>query len=118
MKSCNAKRRGLRTRTARKSIGLIGKKKHFTLAAHFFGHFFDVVLHDYNIKLRSYTSYVGNVVCAHQKLAAYVSVRFFFFLSVPLIFTLLVARISHLLTANSHVLLPTKFVSFVFYLTL
>ena len=83
-----------------------------TLAAHFFGHFFDVVLHDYNMKLRSYTSYVGNVVCAHQKLVAYVSVRFFF-LSVPLIFTLLVARISHLLTANFHVLLSTKFASFV-----
>ena len=79
MKSCNAKRRGLRTRTAIKSIGLIGKKKkYFTLAAHVFGHFFDAVLHDYNMKLRSYTSCVGNVVCAHQKPAAYVSVRFFF----------------------------------------
>ena len=64
------------------------------------------------MKLRSYTSYVGNVVCAHQKLVAYVSVRFFF-PSVPLIFTLLVARISHLLTANFHVLLSTKFASFV-----
>lgn len=38
-----------------------------------------VVLHDYIMKLRSYTSYVGNVVYAHQKLVAYVSVRFFFF---------------------------------------
>ena len=67
------------------------------------------------MKLRSYSLYVGNVVCAHQKLVAYVSVRvFFFFLLVSLIFTLLmVARISHLLTANFHVLLPTKFASFV-----
>ena len=53
--------------------------RYFTLAAHFLGHFFDVVLHDYIMKLRSYTSYVGNVVYAHQKLVAYVSVRFFFF---------------------------------------
>ena len=88
------------------------KNIYFTLAEHFFGHFFDVVLDDYNMKLRSYPSYVGNVVCAHQKLVAYVSVCFFF-LSVPLIFTLLVARISHLLTANFYVLLPTKFASFV-----
>ena len=66
------------------------------------------------MKLRSYSLYVGNVVCAHQKLVAYVSVRVFFFLLVSLIFTLLmVARISHLLTANFHVLLPTKFASFV-----
>ena len=67
------------------------------------------------MKLRSYTSYVGNVVCAHQKLLAYVSVGFFFFFSAAhLIFTSLVARISHLLTPNCHVLLPTKFASFVF----
>ena len=31
------------------------------------------------MKLRSYSLYVGNVVCAHQKLVAYVSVRVFFF---------------------------------------
>ena len=41
-------------------------------------------------------------------------VRFYF--SLPLIFTLLAASISHFLTAalNFHVFLPTKFVSFVF----
>ena len=39
-----------------------------------------------------------------------------FYFSLPLIFTLLAANISHCLTAalNFHVLLPTKFVSFVF----
>ena len=39
-----------------------------------------------------------------------------FYFSLPLIFTLLAARISHCLTAalNFHVFLPTKFVSFVF----
>ena len=43
-----------------------------------------------------------------------VHVRFYF--SLPLIFTLLAASISHCLTAalNFHVFLPTKFVSFVF----
>ena len=34
-------------------------------------------LHDYNLKLPSYTSYVRNVVCAHQSFVASVSVRFF-----------------------------------------
>ena len=43
-----------------------------------------------------------------------VHVRFYF--SLPLIFTLLAASISHFLIAalNFHVFLPTKFVSFVF----
>ena len=43
-----------------------------------------------------------------------VHVRFSF--SLPLIFTLLAASISHFITAalNVHVFLPTKFVSFVF----
>jgi len=52
-----------------KSKGLISKKKKKTLHLQhtFFVHFLDVVLHHYNVKLPSYTSYVGNVVCAHQK---------------------------------------------------
>ena len=41
-------------------------------------HFFDVVLHDYNVKRPSYTSDVGNVVCVHQKyFFACVPVRIF-----------------------------------------
>ena len=49
-----------------------------------------------------------------QYFVSCVHVRFYF--SLPLIFTLLAASISHFLTAalNSHVFLPTKFVSFVF----
>ena len=33
------------------TIGLISKKSNFACAAHFFLHFFAVVLHDYNVKL-------------------------------------------------------------------
>ena len=73
-------------------------------------YFFDVVLHDYNVKLPSYTSFVGDVVCAHQSFVACVPVRFCF--SLPLILTLLMASISHFLTANFHVFPPTKIVSF------
>ena len=49
-----------------------------------------------------------------QYFVSCVHVRFYF--SLPLIFTLLAASISHFLTAalNFHVFLPTKFVSFVF----
>ena len=49
-----------------------------------------------------------------QYFVSCVHVRFYF--SLPLIFTLLAASISHCLTAalNFHVFLPTKFVSFVF----
>ena len=39
------------------TIGLISKKNNFARAAHFFVHFFAVVLHDYNVKLPE-TSYV------------------------------------------------------------
>ena len=47
-----------------------------------------------------------------QYFVSCVHVRFYF--SLPLIFTLLTASISHFLTAalNVHVFLPTKFVSF------
>ena len=33
------------------TIGLITKKSNFRRAAHFFVHFFAVILHDYNVKL-------------------------------------------------------------------
>ena len=80
-------------------------------------HFFDVVLHDYNVKRPSYSSYVGNVVYALQNFFLLVFL-FAFFYSLLLIFNLLTANISHFLTANFRVFLPTKFVFFVFYLTL
>ena len=56
--------------------------------------------------------YRGNVLTHY--FFSWVHVRFYF--SLPLIFTLLAASISHCLTAalNYHVFLPTKFVSFVF----
>ena len=46
----------------------------------FFVHFFDVVLHGYDVKLPSYTSYEGNVVhvCAHQKFCCLCSCSLFF----------------------------------------
>ena len=58
------------------------RKNNFTRVAHFFSYtlfsrFFCFFLHDYNVKLPSYTSYVRNVVCAHQSFVASVSVRFF-----------------------------------------
>ena len=59
--------------------------------------------------------YGGIVLCAStQYFVSCVHVRSYF--SLPLIFTLLAASISHFLTAalNFNVFLPTKFVSFVF----
>ena len=82
----------------------------------FFVNFFDVVLHDNNVKRASYTSYVGSVVCAHQKLCSLCSCSLLY--SLPLIFNLVAASISHFYTGNFHVFLPTTFVFFVFYLTL
>ena len=50
------------TRTAEKAIGLISEKiDNFARAAHFFVHFFAVVLHDY---VPTCTFYGGNFVCA------------------------------------------------------
>ena len=72
---------------SKKSVGLkLAKKKqlctwgtllqlHVILPVFFVFCFF--FLHDYNVKLPSYTSYVSNVVCAHQSFVASVSVRFF-----------------------------------------
>ena len=94
-------------------VGLISKKvNNLACAAHFFVHFFDVVSHNYNMEIPSYASYmyVANVVCAHQKFCCLCSCSFLFFLL--LIFTLVAASISLSVTANFHVFLPTKFVSF------
>ena len=41
-------------------------KKSFTSAARFLVHVFDVVLQHDNVRRLSYTSYIGNVVCAHH----------------------------------------------------
>ena len=85
-------------------VGLISKKEsNLACAAHFFLHFFDIVSHNYNVKIPSYTSYmcVGNVVCAHQKLCCLCSCSLFF--PLLLIFTLVAASISLFVTANFHV---------------
>ena len=58
--------------------------------------------------------YGAIVLCAHQKFWCLSSCSLLFF-SLPLIFTLLAASISHLSDRRYfHVFLPTKFVSFVF----
>ena len=51
MKSCNAKRRRQRRRTVNYNSRSNQQKSNFARAAHFFVHFFAVVLHDYNVKL-------------------------------------------------------------------
>ena len=82
----------LRRKTVKTTIGLISKSN-FARAAHFFVHFFAVFfLHNYNVKLLSYTFYGWNVVS--------VPVHFF---SLPHIFTLLWWPLQ-----NFHVVLPTK----------
>ena len=92
-----------RRKTVKTTVGRISKSK-FARAAHFFGHFFAVVLHDYNVKLPktySYTLYGGNVE----------RVPFHFF-SLPLIFTLHWWPLAFLILSpqlqNFHVVLPTK----------
>ena len=78
-----------------KAVGQISKKKNnnnFAHAAQILVHFFAVVLHDHNVKLGQklprYTFYGGNVVCVPVDL-----------FSLPLLFTLVAASISHFLTA-------------------
>ena len=46
-----------------KTVGLISKKTALHLQHNFFLHFFAVVLHQFNMKLPSYTFYGGEVVC-------------------------------------------------------
>ena len=65
--------------------------------------FIAVVLYDYNVKRPSYTFYGGNVVCVP------VHVFFFFFLTLPLIFTLVAATLSLFFTT------AIKFLMFFFY---
>ena len=49
--SCNAKLRRQRRRTVKNNNRSTQQKSNFARAAHFFVHFFAVVLHDYNVKL-------------------------------------------------------------------
>ena len=76
--------------------GLISKKITMKGQHTFFGHFFVVALHDYNVKLSGYTFYERNVVCSHKKFCCLCSCSLSF--SLPLIFTILAANISHFFT--------------------
>ena len=86
---CNASERW------RTTIGLISKKSNFARAAHFFVHFFAVVLYDYNVQLPEtsdirYTFYGGNVVRV---------LVHFFFTDAHFHLALVAASISHFVTA-------------------
>ena len=111
MKSCNAKRRRRRQRQWEQH-----KNQYLYLAAHFFSYFFlDVGLHGYDVN-----SLVTHLM--EEMLYMYVHTNSFVacvpvgFFSLLLIFTFLAISISHFLTANFHVFLPTKFASFVFFI--
>ena len=73
------------------TIGLISKRATLHVQHTFFVHFFAVVLHDYNVKL-SETSWLR-----FMEEMSYVFL--FIFFSLPLIFTLVTARISYIPTA-------------------
>ena len=88
----------------------------FARAAHFFLHFFVVVLHDYSVKLSSYTFHGGNVSCSHKKFCFLCSCSLFF--SLPLIFTILAAKIYHFHFQIWLSLLRLGFVVVVFFLFL
>ena len=94
-----------------------GKKKKFARAARFF--VFSSTLFcttKTSSVLGTHYFYGEIVVCACLPNIFFCCLHVRFYFSLPLIFTLLAASISHFLTAalNSHVFLPTKFVSFVF----
>ena len=124
---------------ASRSIDLISKKKKKQIArvAHFFSnqqknksaraarflYFFAVFCTTTTLlyRTKSYRQTSQLHIIFMEELS-YVLTQYFvscvlrFYFSLPLIFTLLAASISHCLTAalNFHVFLPTKFVSFVF----
>ena len=85
------------------TVGLISKKSNFARVAHFFVHFFAVVLHDYNFQKRfSYAFLGGNVVLV---------LVHFFFTDAHFHLALVAAIISHFSPPplqNFHAVLPTK----------
>ena len=106
------------TRTAEKAIGLIRKKKRYlcpssTLFCTFY--FFAVFLPDYVLTCTFYSFYGGNSVCAELFLTCsrlFLSLllfSFLFFFSLPLIITLVAAYFLTAPRENCHVLLPTKY---------
>ena len=89
------------------------QKSNFARAAHFFVHFFAVVLYDYNVKL-SETSWLHVFFGERSYLFFF---TFFFHVAHC---TLVDPSISHFLSAATkfHVVPPTKNVSFVFSISL
>ena len=87
------------------------KKNNFARAAHFFLHFFAVVLHDFNVKLPE-----TRLVTLSLQEMSYVFL--FTFFSLPLIFIFLLWPLTFLIfpqpLQNFHVVFATKFDSFVF----
>ena len=82
------------------TIGLISKKSNFARAAHFFVHFFGVVLHDYNAKLPETFLWRKFRTCS----------RSLFFTAAHFLLTLVAASFSHFVTTATkfHVVLPTQ----------
>ena len=85
------------------------QKSNFARAAHFFVHFFAVVLHDHDVKRPE--TFLWRKCCTCSR-----------FFSLPLIFSLHWWPLAFLILSpplqNFHVVLPTKNVFFVFYLSL
>ena len=77
-----------------------------------------LLLHDYSVKLSSYTFYEGNVVCSHKKIAACVPLRFLFQCRLFSPYWLLTFLIFTPPLWNFYVVFLTKFVCFVFLLSL
>ena len=72
------------------TIGLISKKSNFARPAHFFVHFFAVVLHDYNVKLPETFLWRKCRTCSRS---------LFFFTAAHFLLALVAASISHFVTA-------------------
>ena len=92
-----ATRTAKQTRKQKKTTRLISNNNknnnNFARAAHFFFAFLCRCLDDYSVKLSSYTFLGGNVSCSHKKFCFLCSCSLSF--SLPLIFTILAAKIYH-----------------------
>ena len=100
------------------TIGLISKRSNFARAAYFFCTFLAVVLHDYNIKLLE-TSWLPLVTCFMEEMQYVFLFTFSFYHCRSFSpWWPLALLIFSLPLQNFHVVLPTKNVSFVFYLSL
>ena len=83
------------TTTTTTTIGLISKKITLHVQHTFLYISLPLLLHNYNVKLSSYIFHGGNVVCSPPKNCCLCSCSLSF--SLPLIFNLLAANISHFL---------------------